>query len=255
MSGILEIANENSLNKLTAIDLMRISLFLALQDFYDLIRLNQCLPRRYKTMSTFQWRPFLEQYSRELLAFSDIRAKVSDDVIQSIWMGYEPAAAEDIDELESRIGAQLPDSYRQFLETSNGWRSSGGSIYEIFPTRKVQWFRTNNREWIDAYLEPAKEEPLLSIDEHCIYGDNQDPCRFRLEYLESTLQISEEGDSAVYLLNPEIKTFDGEWEAWFFANWLAGATRYPSFWDLLHAECRSVIAMREEESRRFHSEY
>ena len=88
-------------------------------------------------------------------------------------MGYEPAAAEDIDELESRISAQIPDSYRLFLATSNGWRSGGRFIDEIFPASKVKWFRACHREWIDAYFEPAIEEPVLSIDEHCIYGENR----------------------------------------------------------------------------------
>ena len=28
-----------------------------------------------------------------------------------------------------------------------------------------------------------------------------------------------------FLLNPEIRTADGEWEAWVFANWFPGARR------------------------------
>ena len=63
--------------------------------------------------------------------------------------------------------------------------------------------------------------------------------RFRVEYLESALEVSEEGDSAVYLLNPEVVTADGEWEAWFFANWLPGASRYRSFTELMEAEYRT----------------
>jgi hypothetical protein len=43
-------------------------------------------------------------------------------------------------------------------------------------------------------------------------------------------------DSAVCLLNPQAITRDGEWEAWFFANWLPGARRYRSFEELMRAE-------------------
>ena len=34
-------------------------------------------------------------------------------------------------------------------------------------------------------------------------------------------------------------THDGEWEAWFFANWLPGATRFRSFAELMEAEYQS----------------
>jgi hypothetical protein len=38
------------------------------------------------------------------------------------------------------------------------------------------------------------------------------------------------------LLNPNIVTPDGEWEALYFAHWIPGADRYPSFWELMQAE-------------------
>lgn len=40
----------------------------------------------------------------------------------------------------------------------------------------------------------------------------------------------------VYLLCPDVRTPAGEWEAWYFANWLPGATRYRSFKQLLCSE-------------------
>ena len=53
------------------------------------------------------------------------------------------------------------------------------------------------------------------------------------------LEISDESDSAIYLLNPEVVTAEGEWEAWLFANWLPGASRYRSFAELMEAEYRT----------------
>src|SRR5260370_1627387 len=50
--------------------------------------------------------------------------------------------------------------------------------------------------------------------------------------MSSLVQISDVGDG-VYLLNPQAVAPDGEWEAWFFANWVPGARRYPSFAHLL----------------------
>ena len=63
--------------------------------------------------------------------------------------------------------------------------------------------------------------------------------RFRIEYLESAVEVSDIGDSAIFLLNPQVVTPDGEWEAWFFANWLPGASRYRSFGELMETEYHS----------------
>jgi hypothetical protein len=52
----------------------------------------------------------------------------------------------------------------------------------------------------------------LSTDPH------QAEYNLRVEYLESALEISDEGDSAIYVLNPKVVTPAGEWEAWLFAN-------------------------------------
>jgi hypothetical protein len=59
---------------------------------------------------------------------------------------------------------------------------------------------------------------------------------YRKSHLKETLQITEVGDAAVYLLNPQVITKEGEWEAWFFANWLPGARRYRSFEELMRAD-------------------
>lgn len=41
---------------------------------------------------------------------------------------------------------------------------------------------------------------------------------------------------AILLLNPQVITSEGEWEAWFFSNWGPGADRYPSFWELMQEQ-------------------
>ncbi len=49
--------------------------------------------------------------------------------------------------------------------------------------------------------------------------------------------------SAIYLLNPQVVTEEGEWEAWFFANWLPGAARYRSFQEMMEAEYQDFLAL------------
>jgi hypothetical protein len=132
------------------------------------------------------------------------------------------------------------------LKISSGWRFPSVSIYDLLPTSKVAWFREQNQDWIDTYVYTSSEAPAISDEEYFVYGDKQDCVNFRAEYLQTALQISELGDSAVVLLNPKIVTPDGEWETWFFANWLPGAVRYRSFDDWLSAErlaCRKQFKL------------
>lgn len=205
-------------------------------------------------MSDFCWNTFLAQFSRELLADRDLRKQLPAAVVQSGWLGFEPATVAEITELESRLGTTLPDSYKRFFAASNGWRDSGSFIYEVFPTAQVAWFRDLNQDWIDAYVEPSEGMPQVSLEDHCNYGPTQNCCNFRVEYLQSALQISAEGDSAVYLLNPEIQTPDGEWEAWFFANWNPGANRYRSFRKMMEQELSSFVQLRDHRERRYFPE-
>ena len=65
----------------------------------------------------------------------------------------------------------------------------------------------------------------------------------------SLVQVSDVGDG-VYLLNPEAVTPDGEWEAWFFANWVPGARRYPSFAHLMRDEYLTFVRQNQVRVRR-----
>jgi hypothetical protein len=38
---------------------------------------------------------------------------------------------------------------------------------------------------------------------------------------------------------------DGEWEAWFFANWLPGASRYRSFAEMMEAERQNFLDLQK----------
>lgn len=198
-------------------------------------------------MAQFPWRPFLEQFSREVLADNDARAFLSPDVIAAGWLGFPAASDEEVQALERRIHAQLPASYRSFLRTTNGWRTAGAFVYDLLPTSGVAWFCDLHQDWIDAWNEGAAQyggQSPVSDEDYFVYGPKQDCCRFRDEYWQATLALSGTGDSAIYLLNPKVVGRDGEWEAWFFANWLPGATRYRSFAEMMQAELDRFVALR-----------
>lgn len=200
----------------------------------------------------FAWRPFLKKVSRDLLKDVRIREDLPEDVVASGWLGYSGASEAEIAALEKRLRMRLPPSYRTFLAETNGWRQCGSFIYKLWSCTEVRRFRERNQDWIDAYVHPdwgdeeAPEPPPISDEEYLVYGKKQDSCRFRTEYLQTALEISDRGDSAILLLNPKIIGEDGEWEAWLFANWMPGAKRYRSFRELMEADHRSFCRHRKE---------
>ena len=82
---------------------------------------------------------------------------------------------------------------------------------------------------IDAWTGPASRT-----------GGVADPDGFE-QYLPAALKVSarETVGTAMYLLNPRVAGADGEWEALFFAHWVPGVRRFPSFWALMQAEPRT----------------
>lgn len=188
---------------------------------------------------SYDWGSLLNQLNAALIASTESRIGESERA--AAWLGFPGASEEQIVALERRLGTALPGSYREFLAFTNGWRTTGPFIDRIWGTEDVEWFSVRNQEWIDAYQVPG-EEPTPD-DRYFVYGEGQDAAvTLRPQYLQTALEVSDVGDSAILLLNPQI-LFDGEWEAFFFANWHAGAVRYRSFWDLMVAEYESVRSL------------
>jgi SMI1/KNR4 family protein SUKH-1/HEAT repeat protein len=190
----------------------------------------------------YDWEPLLERWSHQWLRVREFAVELPDEVVAAGWLGYPGATEEELYEVEHRLGRTLPPSYREFLRITNGWRRTSPFINHIWPVQEIDYFQARNQEWIDIWTHDAAE---ISEAEHRAYGGEQNSSNFRIQYLQSAVQISEVGDAAVYLLNPLVMTDDGEWEAWFFASWAPGAWRYRSFWDLMHAEYASFVAVRK----------
>jgi len=186
-----------------------------------------------KHMTTSEWESWLADWNRELLERIDpslenrlnragialethlLRYDVTPETRASGWLGYPAATEDQITRLEARLGRTLPPSYRAFLKASNGFRQPEMLVWRILPAEEVDWFRVQNQETIDIVKSYA-------------LGD-----------LSDTLQISarEIAGSAVYLLNPEVITAGGEWEAIYYAHWqVPNCINYSSFWDLMRRE-------------------
>ena len=213
-------------------------------------------------MSTFDWESFLRQWSQELIeSIQDEQNQLPLEVVESNWLGYPGATEEQINRAETRLEVRLPPSYREFLKVSNGWRQTTPFINSLWSTEELEWFSLRHQTWIDNFIaeylarnyrnsfingsEDRRVIPSISDAEYLTYGEAQDCSKLRIEYLQTALEISQKGDSAIYLLNPQVITTEGEWEAWFFADWLPGADRYPSFCEMMQAEYINFLELRE----------
>lgn len=211
-------------------------------------------------LSTFNWQNFLAQWSHDFITYSRDLGQLTDDILESGWLGYPGATDEQIAQSEARLNVSLPLSYREFLKVTNGWRQTTPFIYKILPVEKIDWFINKHYVWIHSFVETQMElqqdvchgdyqlngSPVslyIPDEEYFRYGEEQDCKQIRHEYLTTTLGISGKGESAVYLLNPNVKTDEGEWEAWFFCDDLPGADRYRSFQEMMVAEYENFLEM------------
>ena len=188
-------------------------------------------------MTTTEWKKFLSSWNEILISKIEYEPLSMDELIASDmlnnkilsnrWLGYPGATENSIKAIEQKIGMVLPPSYRNFLLISDGFRQPGNLVPKLLSIKNIDWYRVNHQETIDIWNDESNE--ILT----------DDPDAFS-QYLQDALQISAEeyGGSAVYLLNPKVITDNGEWEALYFASWIPGADRYPSFWDLMQNELK-----------------
>lgn len=193
-------------------------------------------------MPTYDWRGLLTQLSSDLLASDEFRDEVPPEVVAAGWLGYPGATEEQIAAAEARLGTRFPPSYREFLAVTNGWRITGPFIDRLWSTDDIEWFRVRHQgDWIDPWIEGQGGPSTVPDAEYFVYGDEQNETALRTAYLSTALEISDIGDDAVYLLNPQIVTPEGEWEAWLLASWLPGARRYRSFWEMMRKEREDAL--------------
>jgi len=212
-------------------------------------------------MSSFDWRGFLKKWSQDALAHAQDLDHFDAEMLHSEWLGFEGASEEQIVAVETRLSVRLPPSYREFLKVSNGWRQTTPFIYRVLSIEEVGKFAITHADWMMSFYQRLGcHQPLSSANNCCngssggysvsdseyfTYGKRQDCRKIRLEYLQSCLNISEKGESCIYLLNPMVVSHQQEWEAWFLGDWLPGADRYPSFQAMMEAEYINFLEMRD----------
>jgi hypothetical protein len=111
---------------------------------------------------------------------------------RAVWWKSESCAwnAQQIAALKGRLSRTLPPSYRSFLATPNGFQQQSPFIQRLYGADEADWFGSRKKAWAEAYRDTY---PNLAW---CV-------------------RISDVGDSALVLLNPDTASPDGEWQAYF----------------------------------------
>jgi hypothetical protein len=105
----------------------------------------------------------------------DYVAELPDQAVENSWLGYEGASAEELAELENRLGLSL-----QRVSPTYKWMARiSPFIDDIWSTREVDFFRFRNQQWFDSFF--SDDAPNVSKEEHLLYGDEQEPYLFRAE--------------------------------------------------------------------------
>lgn len=192
-------------------------------------------------MSVFPWHELVTQWNQHLLKYSWARWGQPEEVLASGWLGYSGATETELVAAEKCLGTQLPPSYRAFLAISNGWRAVNPLISDLWPAQLIDWLANTHPEVITIW-EQAYKGIVVSDEDYFRYGEHQDPAFMRVEYLSTALEIGGQQDyeNGLFLLNPQVKTAEGEWEAWMFAPWIPGARRYRSFLEMIQEEYRRL---------------
>ncbi|HEY7089325.1 MAG TPA: HEAT repeat domain-containing protein [Tepidisphaeraceae bacterium] len=188
----------------------------------------------------FSWKPLLTQWSTDVLQ-SDLARRIDPPPQKKNWLGFSRATKDEIAAVEQRLGLTLPPSYVSFLQTTNGFLRPTPFIGRLLPAGEVTWFKTENQPRIDAHS--ANDSDLDDAD---YFDYTRHSGQLRAAHLEHLVQITDD-DDGLYLLNPQAVTPDGEWEALFFADWLPGFQRYPSFAHLMLEQFRSLAELKKIE--------
>lgn len=168
-------------------------------------------------------------------------SSLAPEIINTKWLGYPGLIQDEIISLENSLGTVLPNSYRNFLAASNGWKMLDIEDTKLWSKQQVGWLAAKNQELINDWTEfTSEDDSNIPDEEYFVYGEEQDSTSLRSEYLQTALEIGNDGDGGVILLNPQIK-FEEEWEAWFFASWLPGAERYKSFQNFMQEKYNYLL--------------
>ncbi|WP_051906840.1 SMI1/KNR4 family protein [Methylomarinum vadi] len=169
-----------------------------------------------------------------------------DEVLLNNGLLFPPADKSVIDALERRLQVTLPESYKEFLQVSNGMLNVYG---RLLPDNEVDWLRIRDKETMETWWiegdEPDEEVPdvgYFSYEANDVFGNAEDT---RVEYLEKCLQIGDTNqimNASLWLLNPVIQNGPNDWECWVWNPGDPSVPRYRNFKEMMEIRYRIDVA-------------
>ncbi len=203
-------------------------------------------------MTDAQWYAFLTEYSLELLADDELlrRASVDNAARQAKWLGCEPASEAQISAAEDRIQRELPPSLRSFYRVTNGWLLAGNSIFDIQPVERIDWMSRSQPELFEMLKSDLDDRPDPNVPPDAAPDSDAEFWYEQGVRVRRSLVLNRLGDDALWMLDPEARTLEGEWAGGQFAAWEPGMRWYAtSFAQLMIEERKTFLEIREHQRR------
>jgi hypothetical protein len=157
--------------------------------------------------NNLSWEELLHQISTR--AIEQKTTDFPEHILQSKSLSRPPATMADIAAAESRLGHTLPDDYKDFLLTSNGFEGFSDTGVVLCRIDQVVFLSALSRETVDIWANAME-----GVDNG--FGDK----------LRSSIVIGGLREEQQLLLIP---LPDGQWECWHFSSWRPGEVVYESF--------------------------
>jgi len=153
------------------------------------------------------WSELLSQISK--FAFEQKPIRFSEEILQRKSLSRPPALEEDIIATEQKLNLSLPEDYKSFLFTSNGFECFSHTGVTVSSVDKVDFLVNFDEELVDVWADQMEDiDPEFSqkLRSRIIIGGHEEEQRLLLIPLQNN-----------------------QWECWHFSSWSPGEDAYPGF--------------------------
>lgn len=133
---------------------------------------------------------------------------ISEKQTNSMWIANSPTTKVEITKTETRLGIELPNDYKDFLQIANGYPTYDDSVEPSFlKINEIQYLKDIYPEIITIWKETGNEQISSELNRSIIIAG-----------------INEE---QWFLIIPP-KDQSDKWKYWIFAHWIPGEIEYQN---------------------------
>jgi hypothetical protein len=179
---------------------------------------NRMLSGRTLVYKKLSWKQLLDKISKTAIKQKTI--DFSEDIIAKKSLSKSPVTKEEISIAENRLNIVLPDDYKKFLLTSNGFGCFSYTGVTLASIDKVDFLTQVDEQLVDIWANSMNEIDTTFADK-----------------LKSSIIIGGHEEEQQLLLIP---LQNKNWECWHFSSWRPGEVVYESFRFYMEGELQSL---------------